>query len=541
MRGRTVLVGILLAVPLAGLVLLLAVPSLDVEWQHHPSHFWLVLGVAILNVILGLLASEAARQRDDPRLFLVSMALFVSAGFLALHALATPGVVLASKNAGFVIATPIGLLLASVFAAGSALDLDERGGERLRRWQAPLRVLVAVVLVAWAAASLTGLSPFDQAPAAERLPLVFVLLPFGVGAYLFAAIRYLRLARERRRALPLAIAVAFLLLAEALIAVALGRAWHASWWEWHLLMAVAFGSILLATRYEYRKERSVAEAFGGVYLERTLERFDHRQREALAELTGAIERGDGLESPSQRLRVEGFTGEEIAVLQEAARELSRVDGLLRRYVGPRLAEELHREPGFVDLGGRELEITALFADLAGFTSFSENRNAADVVHMLNAYWQAVVPSIVDEQGGVIERFAGDAILVVFNAFGDQPDHALRAARSAVAVQRETETLRAGREGWPRFRVGVNTGLAVVGTVGAGSQRSFAAIGDTTNVASRLQSIAAPGEIVIGPVTATQLGDRAVAEPIGAVDLKGKAEPIEAFRLIMVPETRGRVR
>ena len=533
MRGRTILVGILLAVPLAGLALLLAVPSWDVEWQHHPSHFWLVLGVAVLNVILGLLASEAAKQRDDPRLFLVSMALFVSAGFLALHALATPGVVLADKNAGFVIATPIGLLLASAFAAGSALDLDDRGIDRLRRWQSPLRAILAAVLIVWAVASLTGLSPLDRAPATERIPVFLVLLPFGVGAYLFAAIRYLRLARERRRVLPLAIAVAFLLLAEALVAVAFGRAWHASWWEWHVLMAVAFGAILLATRHEYRKERSFAEAFGGVYLERTLERFDRRRRQALQALTDAIAQGDGLDRASERLRAEGFTGEEIAALEQAARELARVDGLLRRYVGPRLAEEMHREPGFADLGGQEQEITALFADLAGFTSFSEDRNAADVVQMLNTYWQAVVPSIVDEQGGVIERFAGDAILVVFNALGDQPDHVLRAARSAVAVQEETETLRAGRDGWPRFRVGVNTGLAVVGSVGAGQQRSFAAIGDTTNVASRLQSIAAPGEIVIGPATADRLGERGVAEPIGAVDLKGKSDPVDAFRLISV--------
>jgi class 3 adenylate cyclase len=480
-----------------------------------------------------VLASEAARQRGDPRLFLVSMALLVSAGFLALHALATPGVVLADKNAGFVIATPVGLLLASAFAAGSALDLDERGIARLRRWQSPIRATVAAVLILWALASLTGLSPLDRAPAAERLPLVLFLLPFGVGAYLFAAVRYFRLARRRRRVLPFAIAIAFVLLAEALVAVAFGRAWHVSWWEWHVLMAVAFGAVLLATRHEYRTERSVAEAFGGVYLERTLERFEGRQRDALEELTAAIEHGDGLDEVGDRLRAEGFTGEEVAALGQAARELSRVDGLLRRYVGPRLAEELHRQPGFADLGGQEQEISALFADLAGFTSFSEDRDAADVVDMLNTYWQAVVPPIVDEQGGVIERFAGDAILVVFNALGDQPDHVLRAARSAVAVQEEAETLRSGHDGWPRFRVGVNTGVAVVGSVGGEQHRSFAAIGDTTNVASRLQSIAAPGQIVIGPVTADRLGDHGVAEPIGAVDLKGKAEPVDAFRLISV--------
>ena len=217
-------------------------------WEHQPSHFWLVLGVALLNVILGLLANEAARQREDPRLFLVSMALLASSGFLALHALATPGMVLAERSAGFVIATPVGLLLAAGFAAASAIALDERWSVRLRSWQGPLRAILAVLLLLWAAASLAELPPLDRAPLEERVTWVLVLLPFGVLAYGFAAVRYLDLFRRRRQLLPLAVAVAFVLLAEALIAVAFGRAWHASWWEWHLLMAVAFGTILLAAQ-----------------------------------------------------------------------------------------------------------------------------------------------------------------------------------------------------------------------------------------------------------------------------------------------------
>ena len=96
-----------LAIPLVGLALLLGVPTLDVHWEHHPSHFWLVLGVALVNVGLGLIVSEVARRSGDERLFLVSMVLLTSAGFLALHAVATPGVVLAGPNGGFVIATPV--------------------------------------------------------------------------------------------------------------------------------------------------------------------------------------------------------------------------------------------------------------------------------------------------------------------------------------------------------------------------------------------------------------------------------------------------
>ena len=97
-----------LALPLAGLGLLLAAPTADAHWEHHPAHFWLVLVVAGVSVVLGLLASEAARRLDDARLFLVSMTFLASASFLGLHALATHGVLLNGKNTGFVNATPVG-------------------------------------------------------------------------------------------------------------------------------------------------------------------------------------------------------------------------------------------------------------------------------------------------------------------------------------------------------------------------------------------------------------------------------------------------
>jgi len=120
-----------------------------------------------------------------------------------------------------------------------------------------------------------------------------------------------------------------------------------------------------------------------------------------------------------------------------------------------------------------------------------------------------VPEIAEREGGVIERFAGDGLLAIFNALGDEPDHALRAARAALAVHDRTEDVRGSQPHWPRFRVALNTGLAGIGIVGSAEQRSFSAIGDTTNVAPRLQSVARPGEVVIGAETGAQLGDGAV--------------------------------
>ncbi|HSH33598.1 MAG TPA: adenylate/guanylate cyclase domain-containing protein [Actinomycetota bacterium] len=524
-----------LIVPLAGLALMLGFPSLDVHWEHHPSHFWLVFGVALLNVALGLIVSEVARRSGDERLFLVSMVLLTSAGFLALHALATPGVVLDGPNGGFVLATPAGLILASAFAALSAIEMDERTESTLRRLQAPMRVGLVVVLIVWATASVAGFGPLDRVIESERAPWLLVLLPFAVAAYLFAAWRYLRIYRTRRRPLPLAVAVAFVFLAEALIAMAFGRAWQASWWEWHVLMAIAFATIVLAARHEYRHARTASGTFGGIYLERTLERLDHRQSAALAELVRADASGT-LGSTGEELRQQGFTGDQVAVMTDSARELARMDRLLRQYVSPHLADRLDAEPELAQLGGQEQEVTVLFADLSGFTTFSEDRPAAEVIEMLNAYWGVVVPFVVDEEGGLIERFAGDAVLAVFNALGDQPDHAARAVRAAIAIRDRSTEVRAS-EDWPRFRVGVNTGVAVIGNVGAGSQRSFSVIGDTTNVAARLQTLSTPGHITIAGRTLDEVNTEpdviVDVRPMGLADLKGKREPTEAFELLSV--------
>ena len=530
-RERLLAIG-LLALPLVGLVLLLAVPRLDLQWEHHPSHFWLVLGAAALNVLLGLVVSEAARQRADARLFLVSLALLASAGFLALHALATPGVVLPGPNAGFALATPVGLLVASGFAAVSAMELDDRRAAALRRLQLPLRIGLVVVLGAWATASLARLPSLDRVLESERAPWLLAVLPLGIAAYAFAALRYAAIYRERRRILPLAVAAAFILLAEALVAVAFSRAWRLSWWEWHVLMAAAFASILLAARSEYRQQRSLTETFGGLYLQRTLERLDTRHSAVLADLARASRDGS-LDDVASRLPEQGFSADEVSVLTRSAHDLARVDDLLRRYVGPHLAERMSEDPELAELGGVERDVSVLFADLVGFTTFSEGRPATEVVDMLNTYWAAVVPEVVDREHGLIERFAGDAILAIFNALGDEPDHALRAARAAVAIRDASEQLRSSHPDWPRFRVGVNSGPAVIGNVGAGPQRSFTVIGDTTNVAARLQALAEPGHVVIGARTLGAAGDRLEVAPLGPHLLKGRTAPTDAFELLGV--------
>jgi adenylate cyclase len=507
-----------LSIPLVGLALLLSEPRLDFHWEHHPAHFWLVLITALLSVVLGYLSGEAARRLDDARLFLVSLAFVTSAGFLALHALATPGVLLEKKNAGFVVATPVGLAIASIFAAASALDLSPSASAAVMRRQWLLRGIVFGLFGAWGIYSLSNLPPLDRALTEEEAhgPL-YALAAIGLPLYAFAAVRYVQLYRRRPAPMPAAVAAAFTLLAEAMVAIAFGHNWHASWWEWHVLMTAAFGLVAFVARQEYRRRRSTAAVFKDLYLEHTGDLIDRRYAQALSRAVDSQEVGGD------------FSEEERRLLDQAAGELRRLDELFSPYLSPQLMTRLREQAGAGELGGEEREISVLFADLQGFTAFSERSTPPEVVAMLNAYWAEVVPAVATEDG-MIERFAGDAVLVVFNAATDQPDHAMRAARAAIKFTEASEAVARGRPDWPRFRVGVNSGPAVIGNVGALEQRSFTAIGDTTNLAARLQAEAEPGTVVVGATTAAELTG-AILEPLGGLELKGKGEPVQAFRLV----------
>ena len=120
-------------------------------------------------------------------------------------------------------------------------------------------------------------------------------------------------------------------------------------------------------------------------------------------------------------------------------------------------------------------------------------------------------------------------MAVFNAVGGQPDHAARATRAAAALLRGSLRLVAAHPTWPRFRAGIATGPAAVGHVGTAEQRSFAAIGDTTNLAARLQSLARPGQAVVAASTARRAGNIRL-ESLGTVEVKGRSEPVEIFAL-----------
>src|SRR5918994_6435495 len=209
--------------------------------------------------------------------------------------------------------------------------------------------------------------------------------------------------------------------------------------------------------------------------------------------------------------------------------LASVRSVVRRYLPPELLTALSADPQRLDLGGQVAEVTLLFADLGAYSTYAEGRPPAEVVALLNRYFAAALPAILEE-GGTPVQLPGDAVFAIFGAPTPRADHAARACRAAQAILKRTAFLTQPPISGPRFSIGINSGPALIGNIGSDEYRNFTAIGDTTNVASRLQNAASLGEIVIGPETARLVAGTFKVTPLGAISVKGRTQLVEAFRV-----------
>ncbi|MEO7038749.1 MAG: adenylate/guanylate cyclase domain-containing protein, partial [Candidatus Elarobacter sp.] len=193
-----------------------------------------------------------------------------------------------------------------------------------------------------------------------------------------------------------------------------------------------------------------------------------------------------------------------------------------RYLAPHVVEQLMRSPGGVALGGERAAATILFADLEGFTELSERLDAERVVDILNAFFSAAV-QIVFEHDGLLDKFYGDGLMVVFGPPRVREDDATRALAVATALHRAAATILA--EGKPlRLSIGIATGEVVAGHIGSPRRMDYTVIGDATNLASRLQSAAPAGHTYADDRTYERLAIKPPAEKLIA-KIRGKADPV----------------
>jgi adenylate cyclase len=218
-------------------------------------------------------------------------------------------------------------------------------------------------------------------------------------------------------------------------------------------------------------------------------------------------------------------------------EHSRVTDVFGRFVSPSVRDAIVEmaldNPDLIQPGGRQAEISVLFADIRGFTTIAETLPPQEVVETLNRYLDSMEEQVF-RHGGTLDKYTGDGMMVLFGAPLEQADHAERAVRTALGMQRATTTITEQCSDSSRtfvYGIGIATGPAIVGQIGSQRRLDYTAIGDTVNLASRLESVAPPDTILISKTTYERVRDVAILEAIAPVQLKGKSRPVPAYKVL----------
>ena len=271
-------------------------------------------------------------------------------------------------------------------------------------------------------------------------------------------------------------------------------------------------------------------------------------------------------SPLQEVAAEGQLGQPLGVamvvddlteLRRSERQAREIRGLFGRYVHPEVVSYLLDNPSALHLGGETRQISVIFADIRNYTGLAVRYEPAEVLRILNEYL-GVLTEAVWQQKGTLTMFIGDALMAIFNAPLPQPDHAQRAVRTAWAMRQALEHYHAtqsqslhaisvgvasmaGQAGQPmqlsgealavEYGIGVHTGLAVVGNIGARDRlQNYTAIGDAVNIAQRLQANARANQILLSADTFAQAQAVSVAHALDPIAVKGKDQPIAVYQL-----------
>jgi adenylate cyclase len=211
--------------------------------------------------------------------------------------------------------------------------------------------------------------------------------------------------------------------------------------------------------------------------------------------------------------------------------------LLQRMVSPAVLDQI--DPRTLQIGGKKVDVTALFADVRGFTAFSEKHSPEELVAVLNRYLAACADAVL-EQEGTVDKFLGDAIMAWYNAPVPQPDHTLRAVKTALAIRQAVEKLHEELppEAHLNFGIGINYGDAILGWIGSEKRLEFTALGDSINTTKRLQENSAKNQILMSKVAYERVKDAVDAKAVTPVAAKGKTQPIEVFEILGLKEPQG---
>lgn len=222
-------------------------------------------------------------------------------------------------------------------------------------------------------------------------------------------------------------------------------------------------------------------------------------------------------------------------------EKRRMELTLKMYVDSQVVDQISDfTPMELSSVSARRNIAVLFVDIRGFTSMSESLEPEQVVSILNEYFSVVYSSII-AWNGTLDKFIGDAAMAVFNAPNDVEDYVFNAVCAADDIQKNFEPLREkfmseyGKE--VHLGIGINSGTAIVGNIGCMGRFDYTAIGDTVNTASRLESKALPGQILISETVYAEVESRVSVDRVGALSLKGKAKAVETYQIVTIDKPK----
>jgi PAS domain S-box-containing protein len=223
----------------------------------------------------------------------------------------------------------------------------------------------------------------------------------------------------------------------------------------------------------------------------------------------------------------------VAIVLDDMTEQKKLEaqrGLLQRMVSPAVLDQI--DPNSLQIGGKRADITILFADIRSFTTYSEKHTPEDLVTVLNCYLAAAAEAVLANEG-TVDKFLGDAVMAWFNAPLPQPDHTLRAVKSALAIRDAVNALheQLPEEAHLDFGVGIHYGEAVLGLIGTEKRLEYTAISDSVNTAKRIQENAAKNQILISREAYDRVRDQVEARPFAPLTVKGKTQPIEAYEVL----------
>jgi len=229
-----------------------------------------------------------------------------------------------------------------------------------------------------------------------------------------------------------------------------------------------------------------------------------------------------------------FTINERKRAEEKSRRETATRERFQRLLSPDLAEMVVSGELTVEKGGTNRVATVMFVDIRDFTSMSENITAAAVLQMLNEYYEKVV-DIVFNHEGTVDKFIGDAIMVIWGAPVSHDDDPARAVRAAVDIRRALVAFNrrraSGGEREIRIGIGINTGKVVAGYIGSSQTMSYSVVGDTVNTAARLCAAAKPGEIIVSETTHAHVVGDFETQKLAPIKAKGKFRPLEVYNIV----------